>query len=290
MEGCEGVPYKYRCMNFNQDRGKTLGHSTKGVVPSLTNTRWVDILCNTIKEAEGPYKPMPLLNETLLSTLNSKELWTIVILSLQVSLSAVLIGSLFALPIGALIAVSRFPGRQSLIIVLNSLMGTPTVIIGVLVYLLLSRSGPLGQFGLLFTPKAMVLAQTILVLPIIAAWTRQTIADALEQYKDLFHSLTINPIRQAMLLLADTRFSLLIIILAACGRALSEVGAVMIVGGNILNVTRVMTTSIALETSKGDLTLALALGIVLMSVIVLINITAGALKWYVQSYGAGKRA
>ncbi len=219
---------------------------------------------------------------------NLTELCVIVSMSLSVSLGSVLIGSLIALPLGAWLAVSNFPGRQTVLVVLNSLMGTPTVIIGVVVYLLLSRGGPLGHYGLLFTPQAMVIAQTILVLPIIAAWTRQTTHDALTHYKDLFFSLQLRPARQAWLLLVDCRLSLFIVLLAATGRALSEVGAVMIVGGNIMGVTRVMTTSIALETSKGDLPLALALGCVLMGIILLINLTAAIIKWRLEQRTQGQ--
>ena len=233
---------------------------------------------------------MPNFIDAVGNALSTQALWAIVGLSLEVSLSAVLIGSLIALPLGAVIAVTRFPGRSAVVVMLNSLMGTPTVIIGVLVYLLLSRSGPLGQYGLLFTPKAMVIAQTILVVPIIAAWTRQTVEDALSIYRDLFFSLRISPLKQAALLLKDCQLSLFVVVLAACGRALSEVGAVMIVGGNIMNVTRVMTTAITLETSKGDLPLALGLGLILMVIIVSINLLASSLRWYMSKPGVGQFA
>jgi tungstate transport system permease protein len=211
--------------------------------------------------------PIAFLPDPLLQS----QLWNIVSLSLSVSASEVLLGALMGLPLGALIAVSQFRGRASVVVVLNSLMGTPTVIIGVLIYLLLSRSGPLGSLGFLFTPKAMVVAQTCLVFPLITAWTRQTAQDTLEPYQDLFKSLQLTTPQRAWLVIKDARLSYLIVIMAALGRALSEVGAVMIVGGNIEGVTRVMTTTIALETSKGNLELALYLGAVLMSIILLIN-------------------
>jgi len=211
--------------------------------------------------------PIALLPDPLLQA----QLWNIVSLSLSVSASAVLLGALMGLPLGALIAVAQFKGRSGLVVVLNSLMGTPTVIIGVVIYLLLSRSGPLGTLGFLFTPKAMVVAQTCLVFPLITAWTRQTAQDALEPYQDLFNSLQIPTLKRAWLVIKDARLSYFVVIMAALGRALSEVGAVMIVGGNIEGVTRVMTTTIALETSKGNLELALYLGAVLMTIILLIN-------------------
>ena len=202
------------------------------------------------------------------------KLAEIVLLSLRVSLTAVLLASLLGLPLGAAIAVGRFPGRQGLIVALNALMGLPPVVVGLLVYLLLSRAGPLGQFGILFTPTAMVIAQTILIAPIVAALSRQVIEDAWQEYREQLRSLGAGPLRSAITLLWDTRFSLVTIILAGFGRAAAEVGAVMIVGGNIDGVTRVMTTTIALETSKGDLPLALGLGIILISLVLALN--AGA--------------
>jgi tungstate transport system permease protein len=209
----------------------------------------------------------------LIAGLDAK-LAEIVLLSLQVSLSAVLIASLFGLPIGAAIAVGRFPGRQVLIVALNALMGLPPVVVGLLVYLMLSRAGPLGQFGILFTPAAMVVAQTILIVPIVAALSRQVIEDAWQEYREQLRSLGAGQLTSALTLLWDTRFSLVTIVLAGFGRAAAEVGAVMIVGGNIDGVTRVMTTTIALETSKGDLPLALGLGIILITLVVTLN--AGA--------------
>ncbi len=198
----------------------------------------------------------------------------IVLLSIRVSLTAVVIASMLGLPLGAAIAVGRFPGRQTLIVVLNALMGLPPVVVGLVVYLLLSRAGPLGQFGILFTPAAMVVAQTILIFPIVAALSRQVIEDAWQEYREQLRSLGAGPIASALTLLWDTRFSLVTIVLAGFGRAAAEVGAVIIVGGNIDGVTRVMTTAIALETSKGDLPLALGLGVILLSLVLALNAAA----------------
>jgi len=206
----------------------------------------------------------------------------IVGLSLQVSLSAVLIATGVGLPLGAAIAVGRFPGRQALIVLLNALMGLPPVVVGLLVYLLLSRAGPLGSLGILFTPTAMVIAQTLLIVPIIAALSRQTLEDAWREYDEQLRSLGARRLNAAMTLIWDTRFSLLTILLAGFGRAAAEVGAVMIVGGNIDGVTRVMTTTIALETSKGDLPLALGLGIVLIGLVLLLNTLAALLRELAQ--------
>ncbi len=217
----------------------------------------------------------------LLVGLDSK-LVEIVLLSLRVSLSAVAISALLGLPMGAAIAVSRFPGRQTVIVVLNALMGLPPVVVGLLVYLLLSRAGPLGALGILFTPSAMVVAQTILILPIIAALSRQAIEDAWREYEEQLHSLGAGRMSAALTLLWDTRFSLLTTILAGFGRAAAEVGAVMIVGGNIDGVTRVMTTTIALETSKGDLPLALGLGMILIAIVIAVNAAAYLTKELAQ--------
>jgi tungstate transport system permease protein len=206
------------------------------------------------------------------------QLWQIVGLSLAVSLSAVALASLIGLPLGAAIAVGRFPGRQAVIVVLNALMGLPPVVVGLVIYLLLSRAGPLGAFGLLFTPGAMVVAQTVLVLPIIAALARQSVEDAWREYEEQLRSLGVEGARAALTVLWDTRFSLLTAVLAGLGRASAEVGAVMIVGGNIDGVTRVMTTTIALETSKGDLPLALGLGMVLIAIVLLLNAGAHLIK------------
>jgi len=217
----------------------------------------------------------------LLVRLDAK-LIEIVLLSLRVSLSAVAIAALLGLPLGAAIAVGRFPGRQTVIVVLNALMGLPPVVVGLLVYLLLSRAGPLGTLGILFTPSAMVVAQTILILPIIAALSRQAIEDAWHEYEEQLRSLGAGRMSAALTLLWDTRFSLLTTILAGFGRAAAEVGAVMIVGGNIDGVTRVMTTTIALETSKGDLPLALGLGMILIAIVIAVNAAAYLTKELAQ--------
>jgi tungstate transport system permease protein len=202
------------------------------------------------------------------------ELWHIVFLSLQVSLSAVVIAAALGLPLGAVLAVARFPGRRVIIVLLNALMGLPPVVVGLLVYLLLSRAGPLGELGLLFTPGAMIVAQTILILPIIAALARQALEDAWQEYEEQLRSLGARGAGAALTLIWDTRFSLVTAVLAGLGRASAEVGAVMIVGGNIDGVTRVMTTAIALETSKGDLPLALGLGVVLIAIVLVLNAAA----------------
>jgi tungstate transport system permease protein len=212
------------------------------------------------------------------------RLWEIVALSLQVSLAAVGLASLLGLPLGAALAVGRFPGRHAIVVVLNALMGLPPVVVGLLVYLLLSRAGPLGSLGLLFTPGAMVMAQTILVLPIIAALSRQVVDDAWREYEEQLRSLGARGAGAALTVLWDIRFSLLTAVLAGLGRASAEVGAVMIVGGNIDGVTRVMTTAIALETSKGDLPLALGLGIVLITVVLVVNAAAYLIKESAQRH------
>lgn len=214
------------------------------------------------------------------------RLASIVSLSLQVSLSATLLACLIGMPLGALLAVGRFPGRHTLIVLFNGLMGLPPVVVGLLVYLLLSRAGPLGQFGLLFTPAAMIIAQTILIVPIVAALARQTVEDAWREYREQLRSLGASRLRAAMTLLWDGRFSLTTAGLAGFGRAIAEVGAVMIVGGNIDGVTRVMTTTIALETSKGDLPLALALGLILIAVVLAVNTAAFMLRqWAEKRWG-----
>ncbi|MFM7345410.1 MAG: ABC transporter permease [Tagaea sp.] len=206
------------------------------------------------------------------------KLFAIVALSLQVSLIAVMVASLVGLPLGALIALVPFRGRGGAIVVLNALMGLPPVVVGLIVYLLLSRAGPLGPLGLLFTPTAMVVAQAILILPIVAALARQIIEDSWSEYRELLRSLGASPWQAARTLLWDTRFALVTVVLAGFGRAAAEVGAVMIVGGNIDGVTRTMTTAIALETSKGDMPLAMGLGIVLVGVILIVNAGAASLK------------
>ena len=208
-------------------------------------------------------------------------LMQIVWLSLAVSLTAVLCAAVIGLPLGALIALTRFPGREASIVVLNALMGLPPVVVGLLVYLLLSRSGPLGSWGLLFTPRAMVIAQTILVAPIIAALARQTIEDLWVEYRDELAAMDVGPVRRIATLLWDARFSLLTALLAGFGRAAAEVGAIIIVGGNIDGFTRTMTTAIALETSKGDLPLAVGLGVVLIAIVIVVN----TLAWTVRRAG-----
>jgi tungstate transport system permease protein len=213
----------------------------------------------------------------LVTTVDPK-LVAIVLLSLRVSLAAVVFGALVGLPLGAWIAVTEFRGRRAVIVILNALMGLPSVVVGLVVYLLLSRAGPLGSWGILFTPTAMVIAQTILITPTLAALSRQVVADGWSEYREQFRSLGETRAGAAMTLLWDLKFSLVTILLAGFGRAASEVGAVMIVGGNIDGVTRVMTTTIALETSKGDLPLALALGIVLLSIVLAVNAGAYVVK------------
>jgi tungstate transport system permease protein len=208
------------------------------------------------------------------------KLFGIVGLSLFVTLSATVAACVIGLPLGALVALTRFPGRNGLIVFLNGCMGLPPVVVGLLVYLLLSRSGPLGPFGLLFTPRAMIIAQAALITPIIAALTRQLIEDLWAEYRDELTAMAIGPAGRVATLLWDARFSLVTIALAGFGRAAAEVGAVMIVGGNIDGFTRVMTTTIALETSKGDLPLAIGLGLVLIAVILFVN----AMVWAVRGW------
>jgi len=200
-----------------------------------------------------------------------RDLAEIVLLSLRVSLSAVLVASAIGLPLGAAIAVLRFPGRTAAILALNALMGLPPVVVGLTIYLLLSNAGPLGVLGLLYTPTAMIVAQTVLVTPIVAALTRQVIEDLHAEYDEQLRSLGVEGARAVATLLWDGRYSLLTVALAGFGRAIAEVGAVIIVGGNINHVSRVMTTTIALETSKGNLSLALALGVILVGLAVIVN-------------------
>jgi len=205
-------------------------------------------------------------------------LLAIVRLSLIVSLSAVGLAALIGIPFGALIALTNFRGRAGVIVTLNALMGLPPVVVGLCVYLLLSRSGPLGSFGLLFTPKAMVIAQTILVLPIVAALARQTIEDLYAEYRDELAAMNVGPLRRVMTLIVDARYSLVTALLAGFGRAAAEVGAVIIVGGNIDGFTRVMTTAIALETSKGDLPMAIGLGVILLALVLVVNVLAWSFR------------
>ncbi len=205
-------------------------------------------------------------------------LFAIVRLSLVVSFSALAISAVLGIPFGALIALTRFRGREAVIVLLNALMGLPPVVIGLAVYLLLSRTGPLGSLGILFTPTAMVIAQTILVTPILAALTRQTIEDLWAEYTDELTAMNVGPLRRIATLIWDGRFSLVVALLAGFGRAAAEVGAIIIVGGNINGFTRTMTTAIALETSKGDLPLALGLGAVLIAIVIAVNVLAWAAR------------
>jgi tungstate transport system permease protein len=199
-------------------------------------------------------------------------------LSLRVTLTAVALACMIGLPLGAVVGAFRFPGRGAAVVALNALMGLPPVAVGLLVYLTLSASGPLGPLALLYTPAAMIVAQTILVTPIVAALTRQTIEDLHAEYEEQFRSLDIGPLDRVIALLWDARHALLTVALAGFGRAVAEVGAVIIVGGNINHVTRVMTTTIALETSRGNLELAMALGVVLLAIAVAVNGGAMAIK------------
>lgn len=202
-------------------------------------------------------------------------LFAIVRLSLAVSLSATLLGALLGVPGGALLAFAQFRGREAVVVALNALMGLPPVVAGLAVFLALSRSGPFGKFGLLFTPQAMVIAQTVLVAPIIAALSRQTIEDLWREYGDELAAMDVGPLRRMLTLIREARFSLVTALLAGFGRASAEVGAILIVGGNIAGFTRTMTTAIALETSEGNLNFALGLGIVLMFIVAAIS----ALAW-----------
>jgi tungstate transport system permease protein len=210
------------------------------------------------------------------------DLVEIVLLSLRVSLTAVILACVIGLPIGAAVAIYRFPGRTAVIILLNALMGLPPVVVGLIIYLMLSNAGPLGVLQLLYTPTAMIIAQTVLVAPIIAALTRQVMEDLHGEYDEQLRSLGVGPLRAVGTLLWDGRYSLITVALAGFGRAIAEVGAVIIVGGNINNVTRVMTTAIALETSKGDLALAMALGIILLTLAIGVNGGVMALRLTAQ--------
>lgn len=212
------------------------------------------------------------------------RLFAIVALSLYVTLSATILAAAIGMPLGALVALTRFPGRDVLIVFLNGCMGLPPVVVGLLVFLLLSRSGPLGDLGILFTPQAMIIAQTVLIGPIIAALSRQVVEDLWAEYRDELTAMGLGRASRVSALLWDARFSLMTILLAGFGRAAAEVGAVMIVGGNIDGFTRVMTTTIALETSKGNLPLAIGLGLVLISVILLINALAWAVRGWAERH------
>ena len=207
-----------------------------------------------------------------------KDLLEIVVLSLYVSLTATGIACLVGISLGAVLATSRFPGRGAILVLINALMGLPPVVIGLVVYLYLSRSGPLGFLGLLYTPTAMIIAQSILIAPIVAALSRQVLEDLHTEYRETFESIGLTPRQTNLTLIWEGRIALATVALAGFGRAIAEVGAVMIVGGNIDHLTRVMTTAIALETSKGNLPLALALGIVLVTLALLVNASVHGLR------------
>ncbi|MDO9599263.1 MAG: ABC transporter permease [Azoarcus sp.] len=221
---------------------------------------------------------------TLLATFDARVA-EIVWLSLKVSGGAVVLGTLIGLPLGACLAVGRFPGKGAASVLVNGLMGLPSVVVGVVVYLFLSRSGPFGSAGLLYTPTAMIIAQTLLVIPLMAAIARQVVEDVWQRYAEELQVMRFSWWQSVTTLLHDCRHSLVVAVLAGLGRAMSEVGAVMIVGGNIDGATRVMTTAIALETSKGDLPLAIALGLVLILIILALNALAFALRqWAMRRY------
>jgi tungstate transport system permease protein len=214
------------------------------------------------------------------------NLYAIVRLSLLVTFSATVIAALIGMPVGAFVALNRFPGRDALIVVLNGFMGLPPVVAGLAVFLLLSRSGPLGPLGLLFTPLAMIIVQAVLITPIIAALTRQVVEDLWVEYREELLAMGVGPADRIGTLLWDARLSLVTILLAGFGRAAAEVGAVIIVGGNIDGFTRVMTTTIALETSKGNLPLAVGLGLVLITLVMIVNAMAwGVRRWSERQAG-----
>lgn len=206
-----------------------------------------------------------------LVTSGDSQLLEIILLSLRVSLTAVAVACLIGLPLGAALAVGRFPGRTALVVLVNALMGQPPVVVGLVIYLLLSNAGPLGWLQLLYTPTAMIIAQIVLITPIVVALSREVVEQLYSEYAEQFRSLCLTRAQAVRALLWDARYSLLTVGLAGFGRAIAEVGAVIIVGGNIAHLTRVMTTAIALETSKGDLALALALGIVLLTIALSVN-------------------
>ena len=234
---------------------------------------------------------MPDLLASFLATVDrlflfDPEVLQIIGLSLRVSLTAVVLAALIGLPLGALLAVKRFPGRSLVVVVIDALMGLPPVVVGLTVYLLVSRSGPLGALGILYTPTAMILAQCVLVLPIVTALTRETVEEMWEEYGEQLRSLGASPGRATLTILWDARFRLVTGLLAGFGRAVAEVGAVLIVGGNINGVTRVMTTTIALETSKGDIPLALGLGGILLVLALGVNIFVHGTKAIARRMGS----
>jgi tungstate transport system permease protein len=217
-------------------------------------------------------------SNVLRALLSDPGLLSIIKLSLTVSVSAVLLAAAIGIPLGALIGLTRFPGRMAIVVLFNSMMGLPPVVVGLVLYLALSRAGPLGSLGILFTPQAMIVAQTLLVLPILAALTRQTIEDYWLEYRDELMAMNVSSRQRATTLLWEARFSLLTALLAGFGRAIGEVGAVIVVGGNIDGYTRTMTTAVALETSKGNLSTAVALGLILMLIVILINLFVGFIR------------
>ncbi len=219
-----------------------------------------------------------LLDAVGLILAGDEALLEIILLSLRVTLTAVVASCVIGLPLGGCVGAFRFPGRGLVTVLLNALMGLPPVVVGLVVYLMLSASGPLGVLGLLYTPTAMIIAQTILVTPIVAALTKQVVEDLNAEYAEQFASLGVRPLARVSALLWDARYSLITVALAGFGRAVAEVGAVIIVGGNINHATRVMTTAIALETSKGHLELALALGVVLLGISFALNASVMALR------------
>jgi len=221
-------------------------------------------------------EPFSLALRLILS--GDTELLAIVLLSLRVSLTAVIVAALIGMPLGAALAVGRFRGRGTVVVLVNALMGLPPVVVGLCVYLLLSNAGPLGVLQLLYTPTAMIIAQVVLVTPIIAALSRQVVEDLNGEYAEQLRSLGVSRTASVPTLIWDGRYSLITAFLAGFGRAVAEVGAVIIVGGNINHVTRVMTTAIALETSKGNLALALALGIILVAIAICVNAAVGMLR------------
>ena len=213
------------------------------------------------------------------------DLIEILLLSIKVSFSSLTIAGILAMPLGTILAISIFRGRRLVITFLNAMMGLPPVVVGLFLYLILSRSGPLGILELLYTPTAMIIAQVILIVPIVASLTYQVIEELNREYNDLFLSLKISTQKAVFAYLWDARYSLLTTLLAGFGRAISEVGAVMIVGGNINHLTRIMTTAIALETSRGELSLALSLGIVLLTITLLINAIVMSIKTFAAEKG-----
>ena len=213
------------------------------------------------------------------------DLMEILLLSIKVSFSSLAIAGILAMPLGTILAISSFKGRKLVITFLNAMMGLPPVVVGLFLYLIFSRSGPLGILELLYTPTAMIIAQVILVVPIVTSLTYQVIEELNREYQDLFLSLKIRPLKAISAYLWDARYSLLTTLLAGFGRAISEVGAVMIVGGNINHLTRIMTTAIALETSRGELSLALSLGIVLLTITLLVNAIVMSIKTFAAEKG-----